>query len=168
MVKVELSAEVRPPQFVLEEVRRRVFDDPGYLLEPAMREASAQLVAFHEREGNGRWRRLKRSTLARRERAGQRSGTPIGVQTGRLRASIRYGHPDYKVVKLNDQVWYSYPNVRVQYRAKGGAVRDAGLAFLFGASRRLWPPTKGRMEDAVNEIAQAMFARRVQEVMNGA
>lgn len=167
-MKVELTADVQPPQFILEAVRRRVFDDPSYLLEPAMREASNQLLAFHERQGNGRWRRLKRSTLQRRTRAGQQSGTPIGVQTGRLRASLRYGHPDHKVVKLNDQVWYAYPNARVTYRTKAGVSRDAGLAFLFSASRRLWPPTQGRMEDAVNAVAQKLFARRVQEVINGA
>ena len=161
-MRIDIIAETGQPQFILREVARRVADDPSYLMVPTLQEASRHLQAWHASEGKGLWRRHRRTTIERRKRAGQRSGTPIGVQSGRLRASLVYGHPDHEVVKLHDQVWYSYPNARV---IAGG--RSAGLAFLFNARRRLWPPLKRGMEASVQDIARRLVDRRIQEVLNG-
>lgn len=158
-MRIDITADYNGPRFILREAAKRIFDDTSYLFEPALKEASHQLVLFHESQGRGRWRKLKRATIERRTRAGQRSGTPIGVQTGRLRASLVYGHPDHKVVRLNPQNWYSYPAPRVRHGTK-----DAGLAFVFNASRRLWPPTRGQMTEEVNRVAAEVFAQKVQEV----
>lgn len=162
-MKVSITTDTTVPKLLLRYVNRRVYGDPSYVMEPTLRAASAQLAQFHATQGRGRWRRLARSTVARRERAGQRSGTPIGVQTGRLRASLVYGHPDHKVVKLSDTAWYSYPNPRVRYKGK-----EAGLAFLFNARRRLWPPTRGAMTDAVTDAANRVVSRRLREALQGA
>ena len=167
-IKIDLTANTVHPQFVLRAVARRMFDDPSYLMEPTLRAASEEQQAYFDSRGRGRWKRLSKATLARRTRAGQRSGTPIGVQTGTLRASLEYGHPDNKVVKLHDQAWYAYPNPRVRWKGKDGGTKDAGLAFLFAARRRIWPPTRGKFEERIQGVAQELFARKLREVVGHA